>query len=175
MGLNLDHDAIASRPSDFWRGDVLYHSRSEFRLASLARAHGVDKETARPAEDRRGAHRDGWSSVRTNLSILSNPDIEHDSDFYKTIPIPRQGNPNAASTFGTSFSIAPLRFRCSRPQAARDPWDVAARKDKIRIEVSSLTARARTALAGEDGSDDSVVLRLARLIGRQIAREQFER
>jgi hypothetical protein len=41
--------------------------------------------------------------------------------------------------------------------------------------VSSLTARARTALAGEDGSDDSVVLRLARLIGRQIAREQFER
>ena len=52
---------------------------------------------------------------------------------------------------------------------------MAARKDKIRIEVSSLTARARTALAGEDGSDDSVVLRLARLIGRQIAREQFER
>ena len=52
---------------------------------------------------------------------------------------------------------------------------MAARIDKIRIEVSSRTVSARTVLADEDGSDDSVVLRLARLLGRQIAREQFER
>lgn len=52
---------------------------------------------------------------------------------------------------------------------------MAARIDKIRIEVSSRIARARTTLADKDGSDDSVVLRLARLIGRQIAREHFER
>ena len=73
------------------------------------------------------------------------------------------------------FSIARLGFRCSRRHAVQDPRDVAARIDKITIEVSSRTASARTVLADEDGSDDSVVLRLARLIGRQIAREQFER
>jgi len=50
----------------------------------------------------------------------------------------------------------------------------AARRDKIRIEGFGPTNKVGTAEDALRMSDDAV-LRLARLIGRQIAREQFER
>ncbi len=51
---------------------------------------------------------------------------------------------------------------------------MAATQDKIRMEVFGPAETAETAGDSCCVSDDAV-LRLARLIGRQIAREQFER
>lgn len=51
---------------------------------------------------------------------------------------------------------------------------MAVRPDKIRIEIYASTDKVEAADYALRLSDDAV-LRLARLIGQQIAREQFER
>ncbi|CUW48600.1 hypothetical protein [Novacetimonas hansenii] len=51
---------------------------------------------------------------------------------------------------------------------------MACRPDRIRIEVFGPASEAKTAEGAFRPSDDAI-RSLARLIGRQIAREQFER
>lgn len=51
---------------------------------------------------------------------------------------------------------------------------MARKPDRIRIEVFASASEAETADAAFRPSDDAI-LSLARLIGRQMAREQFER
>ncbi|SJM35590.1 conserved hypothetical protein [Mesorhizobium delmotii] len=76
------------------------------------------------------------------------------------------------------MAARPFRFACNGfpmvPDNARTgSVGMAVKRDRTRIEVRDTAVESETS-AGSPAVAHAAILRLARLIGRQIAREQFE-